>query len=64
MDYRETFRAALGAALAEYEDYTGKEDPTEAFMFAVTEAASDWASSYGNERYNDGMADEREVHFG
>ena len=58
MDFRERFQAAARKALAEYEDYAGKEDPTDAFIFAITEAASDWANAHGDQRYSDGRFDE------
>jgi hypothetical protein len=61
---REAFRAKLRAALDEYEGYAGKENPTETFLDTVTEAADEWASAYGSERYLDGAVDERTVLFG
>lgn len=56
MDYREEFQAKVRAALAEYEDYAGKEDPTEAFMDLVIRAADTWAHEYGEARFQEGAA--------
>lgn len=64
MTFEERFRAAARAALAEYDDYMGKDDPTDRFIDTLTEAASDWVMDHGNERFHDGTAAEREVHFG
>lgn len=64
MDYKERFRAAVRAALDEYERHQGKEDPTDAFLDTITEAAFEWASDYGDNRFTDGMIAEREVYFG
>lgn len=63
MTFEEKFRAAARAALDEYDDHMGKDDPTDRFIDTLTEAARDWAMDHGSERFFDGTVAEREVHF-
>lgn len=55
-DYESTFRKAMRAAAEQFPDPT-----SEGFINAVVEAASEWASEYGSERYMDGCHDQSEA---
>lgn len=57
MTYEERFRVDVAAAWREH--YEGEAEA--AFIDAIVSAAEDWAHDKGQDRYNDGLADQREI---